>query len=112
MQFFIDDHEAVKGLRKVVDDVAHLGGNYEPSMPNLRRWTELRVKSQRGVCDGVVGSNEDQVEAAAVEHGTDAVVDGHETFDVHLPCTKMCRPLHLLLWKIMKWLDLILPTKV
>ena len=62
--------------------------------------------------DGVVGSNEDQVEAAAVEHGTDAVVDGHETFDVNLPRTKMCRPLHLLPWKIMKWLDLILPTKV
>ena len=54
VQFFIDDREAVKGLRKVVDDVAHLGGNYEPSMPNLRKWTELRSKSQRAVCDGVV----------------------------------------------------------
>ena len=84
VQFFIDDHEAVKGLRKVVDDVAHLGGNYEPSMPNLRKWTELRSKSQRAVCDGVVDGEVCDDELAAAER-SDAVVDDQVSIDAKSP---------------------------
>ena len=86
VQFFIDDHEAVKGLRKIVDDVAHLGGNYEPSMPNLHRWTDARVRSQRAVCDGVVDPDMDQINATTTaEHGADVVADDQETIDVKSP---------------------------
>ena len=54
--------------------------------PNLHRWTDARVRSQRAMCDGVVDPDMDQIDATATaEHGADVVADDHESIDVKSP---------------------------